>query len=105
MLVLSRKPGEAILIGQDIEVIVLSAEGSQVRVGIRAPREVAVLRRELHDQVRAENRRAAGAGGLGGGDVREVLLQLAERQPPAGDGQPAAAERARLRREAPERGR
>ncbi|MCC7105648.1 MAG: carbon storage regulator CsrA [Chloroflexi bacterium] len=59
MLVLTRRPGEAILIGPDVEVVVLSADPQQVRLGIRAPREVAVLRRELLQQVQTENRHAA----------------------------------------------
>ena len=60
MLVLSRRPGQSILIGKDIEVVVLGSDGVQVRVGIRAPREVTVLRRELLKQVEDENRRASG---------------------------------------------
>jgi carbon storage regulator len=59
MLVLSRRPGQSILIGKDIEVVVLGSDGVQVRVGIRAPREVTVLRRELLKQVEEENRRAS----------------------------------------------
>ena len=58
MLVLSRRPGQSILIGRDIEIVVLGSDGVQVRVGIRAPREVTVLRRELFKQVEEENRRA-----------------------------------------------
>ena len=64
MLVLSRRPGQSIMIGKDIEVVVLGSDGVQVRVGIRAPREVTVLRRELLKQVEEENRRAS-TGTLG----------------------------------------
>lgn len=64
MLVLSRRPGQSILIGKDIEIVVLGSDGVQVRVGIRAPREVTVLRRELLKQVEEENRRAS-TGPLG----------------------------------------
>ena len=64
MLVLSRRPGQSILIGKEIEVVVLGSDGVQVRVGIRAPREVTVLRRELLKQVEEENRRAS-TGTLG----------------------------------------
>ena len=68
MLVLSRRPGQSILIGRDIEIVVLGSDGAQVRVGIRAPREVTVLRRELFKQVEDENRRAVttNLGSLGG---------------------------------------
>lgn len=62
MLVLTRRAGEAILIGRDVDIIVLETDGTRVRLGIRAPRELTVLRRELLEQVGAENRRAtAGA--------------------------------------------
>lgn len=50
MLVLTRRIGETILIGQDIEVVVLEAYGSQVRLGIEAPREVTILREELVEE-------------------------------------------------------
>ncbi|MCC6177618.1 MAG: carbon storage regulator CsrA [Chloroflexi bacterium] len=59
MLVLSRRPGQSILVGKDIEVVVLGSDGAQVRIGIRAPRDVTVLRRELLKQIEDENRRAA----------------------------------------------
>jgi carbon storage regulator len=62
MLVLSRRPGEALLIGQGIRVVILSVEGERVRVGIEAPREVLVLRAELAEAVSEENTRAARAG-------------------------------------------
>ena len=50
MLILSRRPGEQILIGDDILVEVLEVSGTQVRLGITAPREVPVLREELLDE-------------------------------------------------------
>ena len=62
MLVVSRRPGQSVLIGRDIEVFVLEVDGMQVRVGINAPRSIRVLRRELLTQVESENRRAVGAG-------------------------------------------
>ena len=62
MLVVSRRPGQSILIGRDIEVFVLEVDGMQVRVGINAPRAIRVLRRELLTQVEGENRRAVGGG-------------------------------------------
>jgi carbon storage regulator len=61
MLVVSRRPGQSILIGGDIEIFVLAVDGTQVRVGINAPRSVRVLRRELLTQVASENRRAVGS--------------------------------------------
>jgi len=58
MLVLSRRPGQSALIGPEIEVFVLEVDGSQVRVGINAPRRIRVLRRELLTQVENENQLA-----------------------------------------------
>ena len=57
MLVISRRPGESLWIGEDIEVELLEISPSQVKLGIRAPREVPVLRREI--RVTAEQNRAA----------------------------------------------
>ena len=50
MLIVSRRPGEQMLIGDDILVEVLEVSGNQVRLGITAPREVPVLREELLDE-------------------------------------------------------
>jgi carbon storage regulator len=49
MLVLTRRPGETILIGDDIEITVLAVDGNQIRVGIDAPEDVKILRGELLD--------------------------------------------------------
>lgn len=49
MLVLTRKVNEAILIGDEVEVVVLLIKGDNVRIGIEAPREITVLRRELKE--------------------------------------------------------
>lgn len=59
MLVLTRRPGESITIGDDIVVTVISASGGQVRLGITAPRSVQVLREEIYKTMREENREAA----------------------------------------------
>jgi carbon storage regulator len=61
MLVLARRAGQTIRIGDDVEVVVASVRGDQVRLGIRAPRHILVLRGELHQQVSDENRAAARA--------------------------------------------
>lgn len=59
MLVLTRKTGEKILIGKDIEVEVLEVRWDQVRLGISAPRHLAVYREEIFREIQEENRRAA----------------------------------------------
>jgi carbon storage regulator len=52
MLILTRRPGESIQVGDDIEISVLEIRGNQVRLGINAPTDVLVLRSELIDQNR-----------------------------------------------------
>lgn len=61
MLVLTRKENESIMIGNDIEVKVLDLKDNQVKLGIVAPRAVAVHRREVYLAIQAENAQAAGA--------------------------------------------
>ena len=59
MLVLARKVGQSIVIGDSIELIVIEVRGEQVRIGVQAPRAIAVHRKELLEQIRAENIQAA----------------------------------------------
>jgi carbon storage regulator len=61
MLVLTRKIGESILVGDEIEITLVRIEGDQARIGISAPRQVQVYRKELLDEVQQENLRAARA--------------------------------------------
>jgi carbon storage regulator len=91
MLVLSRRPGQSILIGKDIEIVVLGSDGVQVRVGIRAPREVTVLRRELLKQVEEENKRAVVTNlGAALGQLGVQMLSGSENAAPPLDTMPAA---------------
>jgi len=55
MLVLTRKSGEAINVGDEITVTVLEIRGNQVRLGIQAPLSVTIHRRELYEKIRSEN--------------------------------------------------
>lgn len=59
MLVLTRKLHQSIVIGDGIEVVVLEVRGEQVRIGIKAPKNVAVHRKEIYDQIHHENAAAA----------------------------------------------
>ncbi|SFB25288.1 MULTISPECIES: carbon storage regulator CsrA [unclassified Bacillus (in: firmicutes)] len=59
MLVLARKNGESIKIGDDIEITILSTKGDQVKIGISAPKDVEVYRKELFDQIIQENQEAS----------------------------------------------
>jgi carbon storage regulator len=55
MLVLTRKPGQSIMIGDGVEVQVLSVAGEKVRLGITAPRDVSIFRNEVYDRIEGEN--------------------------------------------------
>lgn len=55
MLVLSRREHQSIMIGDDIEIVVLDIRGEQVRLGIRAPKNVTILRQEIYAQVQQQN--------------------------------------------------
>ncbi len=55
MLVLTRKPNQSIMIGDDIEVSVLAVAGDKVRIGIQAPKEVPVFRKEVYLDIQVEN--------------------------------------------------
>ncbi len=59
MLVLSRKKNESIIVGEDIEIVVLDIQGDQVRLGIKAPINVSVHRKEVFEEIQQENRKAA----------------------------------------------
>jgi carbon storage regulator len=54
MLILTRRVGESLMIGTEVTVTVLSINGNQVRLGINAPKDVAVHREEVYDRVKAE---------------------------------------------------
>lgn len=58
MLVLSRKIGESIIIGDNIEIIIRAVDGENVRIGIDAPIEIKVYRKELLEQIKASNQDA-----------------------------------------------
>ena len=58
MLALTRKKGESIVVGDNIEVVVLGITGEQVRLGIIAPKNVTVHRKEVYEQIQVENQQA-----------------------------------------------
>ena len=77
MLVMRRRPGEAILIGDDIEIQILDIGRTRVKIGITAPREIAVTSREAR-LVRNENLAAARVGPEGA--LETVVKQIRERE-------------------------
>jgi len=74
MLVLTRRRGDSIMIGDDIEIRVLTIAGDKIRLGIRAPREVPVYRKEIYLEI-AQQR----AGRSPSADVEEALKRLSDR--------------------------
>jgi len=62
MMVLTRKRNESIMIGDNVEIVIVDVHGDQVKVGIRAPRSIAVHRKEIYEEIQAENVIAAKTG-------------------------------------------
>jgi len=60
MLIITRKKGESLIIGEDIEITVSKIENGSVKIGIKAPKEVLILRKELYEEVKKENKEAIG---------------------------------------------
>jgi carbon storage regulator len=79
MLVLTRKPGQSIMIGDGVEVQVLSVAGEKVRLGITAPRDVSIFRNEVYDRIESENNSADGKDGGTDDAVVDALERLSQR--------------------------
>lgn len=71
MLALTRKKGEALVLNQNIEVTILDIRGDQVKIGVSAPKEVPVYRKEVYLQIQKENEAAANADNF---DVLKTVL-------------------------------
>ena len=64
MLALTRKKGEALVINNNIEITVLELRGDQIKIGISAPKDVPIYRKEVYLQIQQENEAAISADGL-----------------------------------------
>lgn len=70
MLALTRKKGESLVVNNNIEITVLEIRGDQIKIGIQAPKDVPIYRKEVYVQIQKENEEASGVDGL------EVLNNL-----------------------------
>jgi len=71
MLVITRKPGERIMIGDDIVVTVIEVKGSLVKLGVDAPKSISIHRQEISDRIRKQNLEASGI------DVSDLNMAVA----------------------------
>jgi len=83
MLILARRVGESIMIGDQVEISVVDIKGDQVKLGIKAPSQVKVYRREVYAAIQDENKAAAAARG--------VLPKLDDLLPPGSPAAPGTA--------------
>ena len=75
MLALSRKKNEAIVINNNIEITVLEVKGEQVKIGISAPKEVPVYRKEVYVQIQDANKEATNVDGIEINSAKTLLLK------------------------------
>jgi carbon storage regulator len=78
MLVLTRKPNQSIMIGDDIEVSVLSVVGEKVRIGIHAPHDIPVFRTEIYVEIQREEREQSPSSDDVEAEVDDALDKLGE---------------------------
>jgi carbon storage regulator len=89
MLILTRKLGENIRIGDKIRIVILDIKGGQVKLGIDAPPNIAVHREEIYERIREENRRASGISEKAVREVAQIFHRdRAHPKPPPGPDTP-----------------
>ena len=79
MLVLSRKKGQSIMIGHDIEISIIDVQGEQIRLGINAPRSVTIHRKEVFEEIIQENKQAASTA-ISPDIIRTIRLEKKENE-------------------------
>ena len=91
MLVLSRKLNQAIMVGDDIRIVVVSVDRDQVKLGIEAPRSIAVHRSEIYEEIQRQNREAAASeiGAPSAGEATPTQLRPGPAKLPGARRRPA----------------
>ena len=88
MLVLSRKLNQAIMVGENVRIVIVAVDRDQVKLGIEAPREIAVHRSEVFDEIQRANKAAAAGAPIGSADQKPAgapsaaRLQNQRKRPP-----------------------
>lgn len=77
MLIITRRPGEKVIVGDDVVIEVIEVSGSSVRIGINAPKSIPVYREEIYSAVKAENVEAASADAS---QLPDELPELADKK-------------------------
>lgn len=80
MLILTRKLGESITIGDDIKITLLDVKGKYIKIGIEAPRDVAVHRQEVYQLIQEQNIEAAGQEDYKAPEIWDKLQQLIQKK-------------------------
>ncbi len=80
MLILTRRVGETLMIGDEVTVTVLGVKGNQVRIGVNAPKEVAVHREEIYERIKREQQAAYAAAPVADASEPESQDDIVEEQ-------------------------
>ena len=72
MLILTRRVGETVMIGNEVTVTVLGVKGNQVRIGVNAPKDVSVHREEIYERIKREEDQGEGAAGKKAKSVDQI---------------------------------
>ena len=80
MLVLTRKTGESINIGDDVKISIMEIKGRSVRIGIEAPKSMVIHREEIYQKIQEENRLASESGELNMKTIGDLLRNIGEKK-------------------------